>query len=82
MFEDLTKGTNKYKSYEEDYKDKCPYCGSYNIEKGSTKSKLDDTWERDCVCNACHRRWTFHFTEDFSKVYAEVEKPNRHEVFK
>jgi len=81
MFDDMTKGTTKYKSYESDYKDKCPYCGSYSIEKGSTQNQMDDTWKRDCVCNSCHREWVFHFSPDFSKVHADIEKPNKHGVF-
>jgi len=81
MFDDMTKGSKKFKSYQIDYKEKCPYCGSYNIEKGTINARLDDTWEQGCQCNACSRSWKFHHSPDFSSVHADIEKPNRHEVF-
>jgi len=81
VFEDITNSSGKFKSYESNYREKCPYCGSYNIEKSGSQAELDDTWVQKCSCNACKRGWKFHYTEDFSKLYAELEKPNRHKVF-
>ena len=81
MFDDMLKGTKRSRSYEDDYKDKCPYCGSYNIKKRPKNYNLDHTWDQKCACNSCNRKWTLIFSPDFSQVRVRIEKPNKHDVF-
>jgi len=81
VFDDITDSFRKFKPCESDYIEKCPYCGSYNIEKSGRNAEMDDTWTQKCDCNACSRSWKFRYTEDLSKVYAELEKPNWHKIF-
>ena len=81
MFDDLVTSSDKYKPYERDYRHKCPYCGSYNIDKGNMVSGLDDTWSQKCECNSCNRKWKFRYSADFSRVNARLERPNKYKVF-
>ena len=61
MFDDLIE--NKKSAVE-----KCPFCGSYSISKGSQKITIDDKYEQSAHCFSCNRDWRFVYNEDRSSA--------------
>ena len=66
MFEDLVK---EKKVPIEKQIERCPFCGSYLIQKNSIAYTIDDKWIQKVICRACTEEWTI--------LYNEVQDPVR-----
>ena len=63
MFEDLIK---EKKVPIEKQIERCPYCGSYIIQKSNRVFTIDDRWTQKIVCRICTKTWTVLYNEDQS----------------
>lgn len=65
MFEDLVKPK---KVPIEKQIERCPYCGSYLIQKRGKRYTIDDRWTRKATCRVCHKEWTIVYNESLSPI--------------
>ena len=71
MFKDLVK--EKKVSIEKQI-ERCPFCGSYLIQKGEKKATIDNRWTRKIVCRVCNKKWTIVYNEDQSPSQITFEE--------
>jgi transposase-like protein len=71
MFEDLVK--QKEVSIEKQI-ERCPYCGSYLIQKSNRQFTIDDRWTQRVTCRLCNSEWTIIYNEDQSPRQIDIDK--------
>jgi len=73
MFDDLVK--QKEIPIEKQI-ERCPYCGSYIIQRSNRICTIDDKWTQKVTCRICTKVWTVLYNEDQSpsRILLEKEK--------
>jgi len=66
VFEDLVK---EKKIPIEKQIERCPYCGSYLIQKNGMKYTIDDRWVQKVVCRWCTEEWFIVYNESKDPVH-------------
>ena len=67
MFNNLT-------NYEKNALKKCPFCGSYSINKENHKTTTNDRFKQATNCSVCNRKWCFIYNEDKSYINVDLTR--------